>query len=114
MFGICLGHQLLGLAFGGKTEKLAQGHRGANQPVKNLATGAVEITSQNHGFAVVADSLPANVKVSHVSLFDGTVEGMRATDKPVFCVQYHPESSPGPHDSQYLFDEFVTMMGTRK
>ena len=114
IFGICLGHQLLGLALGGKTEKLKQGHRGANQPVKNLATGAVEITSQNHGFAVVADSLPANVKVSHVSLFDGTVEGLRVTDKPIFCVQYHPESSPGPHDSQYLFDEFVQMMGSRK
>ena len=114
IFGICLGHQLLGLALGGKTEKLAQGHRGANQPVKNLATNAVEITSQNHGFAVVADSLPANVKVSHVSLFDGTVEGLRVTDKPVFSVQYHPESSPGPHDSQYLFDDFVTMMGSRK
>ena len=113
IFGICLGHQLLGLALGGKTEKLAQGHRGANQPVKNLATGAVEITSQNHGFAVVEKSLPANVKVSHVSLFDNTVEGLRVTDKPVFSVQYHPESSPGPHDSQYLFDDFVKMMGAK-
>jgi len=110
IFGICLGHQLLGLALGGKTEKLPQGHRGANQPVKNLETGAVEITSQNHGFAVVESSLPKNVKVSHVSLFDGTVEGLRVTDKPVFCVQYHPESSPGPHDSQYLFDDFVKIM----
>ena len=110
IFGICLGHQLLGLAVGGKTAKLKQGHRGANQPVKNLETGAVEITSQNHGFAVVASSLPANVKVTHLSLFDDTVEGLRATDKPVFAVQYHPESSPGPHDSQYLFDNFVKMM----
>ena len=113
IFGICLGHQLLGLALGGKTEKLHQGHRGANQPVKNLETGAVEITSQNHGFAVVENSLPKNVKVTHLSLFDGTVEGMRVTDKPVFCVQYHPESSPGPHDSWYLFDNFVTMMEKR-
>jgi len=111
IFGICLGHQLLGLALGGKTEKLKQGHRGANQPVKNLETGNVEITSQNHGFAVVEKSLPKNVKVTHVSLFDGTVEGLRCTDKPVFAVQYHPESSPGPHDSQYLFDDFVKMMG---
>jgi len=110
IFGICLGHQLLGLALGGKTEKLTQGHRGANQPVKNMTTGAVEITSQNHGFAVVAGGLPANVKVSHVSLFDGTVEGLYVTDKPVFSVQYHPESSPGPHDSQYLFEDFIKMM----
>jgi carbamoyl-phosphate synthase small subunit len=110
IFGICLGHQLLGLALGGATRKLVQGHRGANQPVKNLATGAVEITSQNHGFAVVAASLPANVEVTHMSLFDDTVEGLRCTDKPVFAVQYHPESSPGPHDSQYLFDQFVKMM----
>jgi len=110
IFGICLGHQLLGLALGGKTEKLKQGHRGANQPVKNLETGNVEITSQNHGFAVIAESLPKNVKVTHVSLFDSSNEGLRCTDKPVFSVQYHPESSPGPHDSQYLFDNFVKMM----
>ena len=114
IFGICLGHQLLGLALGGKTEKLKQGHRGANQPVKNLETGNVEITSQNHGFAVVEKSLPKNVKVTHISLFDGTVEGLRVTDKPVFAVQYHPESSPGPHDSQYLFDQFVGMMEKSK
>jgi carbamoyl-phosphate synthase small subunit len=114
MFGICLGHQLIGQALGGKTEKLKQGHRGANHPVKNLETGAVEITSQNHGFAVIADSLPADVKVTHVSLFDGTVEGLRSLSKPVFTVQYHPESSPGPHDSQYLFDLFVKSMQEAK
>ncbi len=110
VFGICLGHQLLALALGGKTEKMHQGHRGANHPVKNLETGAVEITSQNHGFCVVADSLPGNVKLTHTSLFDGCVEGFRVTDKPVFAVQYHPESSPGPHDSQYLFRDFMKMM----
>lgn len=110
VFGICLGHQLLGLALGGRTAKLPQGHRGANQPVKNLETGAVEITSQNHGFAVMPESLPGNVKVTHVSLFDGVVEGLRAIDKPVFSVQYHPESSPGPHDSHYLFDDFMKLM----
>ncbi len=103
IFGICLGHQLLGLALGGKTEKLQQGHRGANQPVKNLETGAVEITSQNHGFAVEQRSLPANVEVTHVSLFDNTVEGLRCTDKPVFACNITPKHSPGPHDSQYLF-----------
>jgi carbamoyl-phosphate synthase small subunit len=110
IFGICLGHQLLGHALGGKTEKMKQGHRGANHPIKNLEKGTVEITSQNHGFAVVEESLPKNVKVTHKSLFDGTVAGLRATDKPVFSVQYHPEASPGPHDSQYLFDEFVALM----
>lgn len=110
IFGICLGHQLLGIALGGRTEKLHQGHRGANHPVKNLINGMVEITSQNHGFAVVADSLPPDVEVTHVSLFDGTVEGLRHKTKPIFSVQYHPESSPGPHDSRYLFDQFVQMM----
>jgi len=107
LFGICLGHQLLALALGGKTEKMPQGHRGVNHPVKNIATGKVEITSQNHGFVVQEDSLPANVPVTHRSLFDGSVEGICLKDKPVFSVQYHPESSPGPHDSLYLFEQFV-------
>lgn len=110
IFGICLGHQLLATALGGKTAKMPQGHRGANHPVKNLATGAVEITSQNHGFAVIAESLPQGVTVTHASLFDGSVEGLRVENKPIFSVQYHPESSPGPHDSAYLFDEFIKMM----
>ncbi len=110
VFGICLGHQLLALALGARTYKLERGHRGANQPVKDLATGKVEITSQNHGFAVDADSLPANAKVTHVSLFDGSNEGIASTDRPVFSVQYHPEASPGPSDSHYLFKRFVGMM----
>ncbi len=110
IFGICLGHQLLALAMGAKTEKMHQGHRGANHPVKNLLTGAVEITSQNHGFVVNQNSIPPEVEITHISLFDGTVEGLRHKEKPVFSVQYHPESSPGPHDSQYLFDRFVEMM----
>ncbi|MEQ1706227.1 MAG: glutamine-hydrolyzing carbamoyl-phosphate synthase small subunit [Rickettsiales bacterium] len=110
IFGICFGHQLLAQALGGKTVKMAQGHRGANHPVKNHLTGKVEITSQNHGFAVVADSLPEGVTVTHTSLFDGTVEGLRVEGKPIFSVQYHPESSPGPHDSAYLFDEFIKNM----
>lgn len=109
-FGICFGHQLLALAFGGRTYKLPFGHRGANHPVKNLATGRVEITSHNHGFSVDADRLPPGFEVSHVNLNDGTLEGMRHRDLPVFSVQYHPESSPGPHDSLYLFDDFIQLM----
>ncbi len=110
VFGICLGHQVLGLAMGGKTFKLKFGHRGANHPVKNLETGRVEITSQNHGFAVDPKSLPEDVEVTHVNLYDGTVEGLRHRTRPVFCVQYHPEASPGPHDADYLFDEFLELI----
>ncbi|MHC1765738.1 MAG: glutamine-hydrolyzing carbamoyl-phosphate synthase small subunit [Verrucomicrobiia bacterium] len=106
VFGICLGHQILGLAFGGKTFKLKFGHRGANQPVKDFESGRIEITSQNHGFAVEAASLPSDVSVNRINLNDQTVEGMRHKTKPIFCVQYHPEASPGPHDSTVLFDEF--------
>ena len=110
IFGICLGHQLLSLALGGRTEKMHHGHRGANHPVKDLATGKVEITSQNHGFVVVPESLPANCEATHISLFDGTNEGFRVKDKPIFAVQYHPEASPGPQDAHHLFDRFVRMM----
>lgn len=110
IFGICLGHQILGQAFGGKTFKLKFGHRGANQPVKDLASGRVEITSQNHGFAVDATTLPAEVAVDRINLNDQTVEGMRHKTKPIFCVQYHPEASPGPHDSTPLFAEFRAMI----
>jgi carbamoyl-phosphate synthase small subunit len=110
VFGICLGHQILGQAFGGKTFKLKFGHRGANQPVKDLASGRVEITSQNHGFAVDAGSLPPEVVVDRINLNDRTVEGMRHKAKPVFCVQYHPEASPGPHDSTPLFAEFRALI----
>ncbi|HXT40288.1 MAG TPA: carbamoyl phosphate synthase small subunit, partial [Candidatus Angelobacter sp.] len=110
IFGICLGHQILGQAFGGRTFKLKFGHRGANQPVKNLETGRVEITSQNHGFAVDADTLSSDIIVNRVNLNDQTVEGMRHRTKPVFCVQYHPEASPGPHDSTPLFDEFRSLI----
>jgi len=110
IFGICLGHQILGLAFGGKTFKLKFGHRGANQPVKDLETGKVEITSQNHGFAVDAASLPSDVAVNRINLNDQTVEGLRHKTKPIFCVQYHPEASPGPHDSSPLFDEFRALI----
>lgn len=110
IFGICLGHQLLGLALGGKTFKLKFGHRGANQPVLNKRTGRVEITTQNHGFAVHPDSLPPEVEATHVNLNDGTLEGLRHRSLPVFSVQYHPEASAGPHDSTYLFDEFRQQM----
>jgi carbamoyl-phosphate synthase small subunit len=113
VFGICLGHQILSLAMGGRTYKLKFGHRGANHPVKALDSGKVEITAQNHGFAVDPASLPADVKVTHVNLYDGTVEGLRHQTKPVFCVQYHPEASPGPHDADYLFKLFVEEMDRR-
>jgi carbamoyl-phosphate synthase small subunit len=110
VFGICLGHQVLGLAMGGSTFKLKFGHRGGNHPVKKLETGKVEITSQNHGFAVDPATLPADVAVTHVNLYDGTVEGLRHKTHPVFCVQYHPEASPGPHDADYLFDDFIGLI----
>lgn len=115
IFGICFGHQLLALALGGKTFKLKFGHRGANQPVKNLRTGLVEITSQNHGFCVDKDSLdPAILETSHINLNDGTSEGLRHKTQPTFSVQYHPEGAPGPHDAMYLFDDFIRMMETRR
>ena len=110
LFGICLGHQLLGIAVGGRTTKKFQGHRGANHPVKRLSDGAVEITSMNHGFAVERDSLPATARETHVSLFDGSNAGLELTDRPAFSVQYHPEASPGPQDSLYLFEKFVEAM----
>src|SRR4029434_1552586 len=110
VFGICLGHQVLGLAMGGSTYKLKFGHRGANHPVKKLATGKVEITSQNHGFAVDPATLPEDVEVTHLNLYDKTVEGLRHKTRPVFCVQYHPEASPGPHDADYLFDDFIALI----
>jgi len=113
VFGICLGHQIIGQAFGGKTFKLKFGHRGANQPVKDLESGKVEITAQNHGFAVDAKSLPSGVAVNRINLNDQTVEGMRHKTKPVFCVQYHPEASPGPHDSTPLFAEFRALIERR-
>ena len=113
MFGICLGHQILGLAYGATTFKLKFGHRGANHPVKQLESGKVEITSQNHGFAVDPSSLPSDVKPTHVNLYDGTLEGFRHVSKPVFSVQYHPEASPGPHDADYLFSEFLDSIENR-
>ena len=114
VFGICIGHQLMALAMGASTTKMERGHRGANHPVKDLTTGRIEITSQNHGFVVDPDSLPDTLEVTHLSLFDGSVEGLRHREQPAFCVQYHPESSPGPHDSRYLFDRFTALMEERK
>ena len=113
IFGICLGHQLLSLAFGAKTYKLPMGHRGANQPVKDLETGKVEITSQNHGFAVDPASLSSDCQVTHLNLYDGTVEGFKHVSRPIFSVQYHPEASPGPHDAAYLFRQFLDAMEKR-
>ena len=110
IFGICLGHQILGFAFGGSTFKLKFGHRGANQPVKDLRTGKVAITAQNHGFAVDADSLPSDVELTHINLNDGTIEGMRHKKLPIFSVQYHPEAAPGPHDATYFFDQFAELI----
>jgi len=114
MFGICLGHQLLGLALGGTTEKMHQGHHGANHPMKDLTTGKVEITSMNHGFAVQSESLPSGVTQTHVSLFDGSNAGLSVDGKPIFSVQYHPEASPGPHDSHYLFTRFLNQVRAQK
>jgi carbamoyl-phosphate synthase small subunit len=112
IFGICLGHQLLALALGAQTQKMPTGHRGANHPVKDLATGQVEITSQNHGFVVAHENLPPRLKITHISLFDGSIEGIAASDAPAFSVQYHPEASPGPQDSHYLFTRFTELMAS--
>ena len=114
IFGICLGHQLLALALGAKTEKMPQGHRGANHPVKELSSGRVMITSQNHGFAVSKEGLPTDLEITHLSLFDQTIQGLRHRNKPIFCLQGHPEASPGPHDTQEYFRNFVGMMKSRK
>jgi carbamoyl-phosphate synthase small subunit len=114
IFGICLGHQMLALALGGRTRKMEKGHRGANHPVQDKLTGKVEITSQNHGFVVDADSLPHGIEPTHTSLFDGSNEGLRVVGKPIFSVQHHPEASPGPQDSHYLFQRFVDLMAERK
>jgi carbamoyl-phosphate synthase small subunit len=114
VFGICLGHQLLALSLGAKTKRMHQGHRGANHPVKNLTNNKVEITSQNHGFEVTKDSLPKDVEITHVSLFDTSIEGIKSKIKPVFSVQYHPEASPGPHDSNYLFKDFINLIEKNK
>lgn len=114
VFGICLGHQILGFAFGGSTFKLKFGHRGANQPVKDLNNGRVAITSQNHGFAVDPGSLPSNIEVTHINLNDNTVEGMRHKELPIFSVQYHPEAAPGPHDASYFFDQFAELIEKQK
>ena len=110
IFGICLGHQILALALGAKTKKMKLGHRGANHTVKNLINDNVEITSQNHGFEVIKENLPKSIQITHKSLFDSSIEGIRLKNKPIFSVQYHPESSPGPQDSVYLFKEFITNM----
>jgi carbamoyl-phosphate synthase small subunit len=110
IFGICLGHQILALTLGAKTKKMKLGHRGANHPVKNLIEGNVEITSQNHGFEIIKNNLPKNIIITHESLFDNCIEGIRLKDKPIFSVQYHPESNPGPQDSVYLFQEFINNM----
>jgi carbamoyl-phosphate synthase small subunit len=112
-FGICLGHQIMALASGATTFKMKFGHHGANHPVKELSSGRVSITSQNHGFAVDPDSLPANLRATHISLFDNTIQGLERTDKPAFCFQGHPEASPGPHDIAYLFDRFIREMEAR-
>ena len=114
IFGICLGHQILSLALGAKTSKMHLGHRGANHPVKNLKTSKVEITSQNHGFKVEENSIPNNVNITHLSLFDKSVEGIEVKNKPIFSVQYHPESSPGPQDSRYLFKKFINYISKEK
>jgi carbamoyl-phosphate synthase small subunit len=113
IFGICLGHQMLALALGGRTRKMERGHRGANHPVRNNATGRVEISSQNHGFVVAPDSLPAGVEPTHLSLFDRTNEGLQVQGLPVFSVQHHPEASPGPQDSHYLFERFIGLMAKK-
>ncbi len=113
-FGICLGHQLLSITTGLKTIKMSQGHRGVNHPVKNIQTGEIEITSQNHGFCVANEGIPSNVKITHISLFDDTIDGICYTDRPIFAVQYHPESSAGPHDSKYLFDKFISLLKESK
>jgi len=110
VFGICLGHQIMALASGAKSFKMKFGHHGANHPVKDLDTGRVSITSQNHGFAIDADSLPANLRATHVSLFDGSLQGLVRSDQPALCFQGHPEASPGPHDISYLFERFVALM----
>jgi carbamoyl-phosphate synthase small subunit len=114
LFGICLGHQLLGLALGGRTSKLRFGHHGANHPVRRLATQAVEITSQNHNYAVDPESIPGGTEITHVNLNDGVVEGLRVRDARAFSVQYHPEAAPGPHDAAYLFEEFTRLMATSR
>jgi len=113
LFGICLGHQIMGLALNARTIKMKNGHHGANHPVKDVQSGRVYITSQNHGFAVDADTLPDNARVTHVSLFDGSLQGFELTDRPAFCFQGHPEASPGPHDIIVLFEKFIRSMSEK-